>query len=146
MPRFCGARKTLLARPANAHIAKPVLLHLVGTVDVAQVDEAFLRALAAHSTCPHPSGHGLTWRFDPLHRTPSPIGFDAARFSQCLRAIQVPTLVVQGERGFRTPDHEARVALLPRPNTQLVAGAGHMVHWSHAREIAALLNEHFAQV
>jgi pimeloyl-ACP methyl ester carboxylesterase len=106
------------------------------------VDERFLRMLAEKSTTEHESGHGLRWRFDPLHRTSSPIAFDAARFMQSLASIDAPTLVLQGELGLRTQDHELRVAQLRNKQQALVPGAGHMLHWSHCDEVSAIVLAH----
>ena len=106
------------------------------------VDPGFLRQLAAKSTRPHPSGEGLTWLFDPLHRTHSPIPFDRARFGHCLAQIKAPTLVVQGEHGIRSRDYAERIALIPRARDVVVQGAGHMLHWTHCDEVRALALEH----
>jgi pimeloyl-ACP methyl ester carboxylesterase len=105
------------------------------------VEPAFLRALAAHATRPHEAG--LTWRFDPLHHTLSPVAFDPHRFEHMLQSIDAPTLVLMGQRGLRTPDHHERVAQLRRPTWHEVPNAGHMLHWTHAEEVAAHLRDHF---
>lgn len=107
-----------------------------------EVEAPFLRLLAEKSTAPHPSGRGLCFRFDPLHRTSSPIAFSPDRFVHFLDAIDAPTLVIDGERGLRHPQLEARRARIRDVRHALVAGAGHMVHWTHAREVAALVVEH----
>jgi pimeloyl-ACP methyl ester carboxylesterase len=109
-----------------------------------QVEPAFLRLLADKSTAPHPSGEGLCWRFDPLHRTLAPIAFDAARFKACLTEIAVPTLVLQGERGFRSHDDDERIACLLHARRALIAEAGHMLHWSHDEQVAELLLAHLS--
>jgi len=106
------------------------------------VEPSFLRMLAEKSTAPHPGGEGLCWRFDPLHRTSSPLPFDRARFMQCLGNISAPTLVIQGEHGFRGKDHDERSAQLVHVRQATVAGAGHMTHWSQCEAVAALLLEH----
>jgi pimeloyl-ACP methyl ester carboxylesterase len=106
------------------------------------VPEPLLRMLAEKSTCAHPSGTGLTWRFDPLHRTHSPNAFDADRFAQFVKLIEAPTLVVEGERGFARAIHARRAELLRDARTAQVAGAGHMLHWSHCREVAELVCRH----
>jgi len=109
------------------------------------LDAESLRFLAEHSTEPHPRAAGLTWRFDPLHRTPSPVGFEAARFAQFTAAIDRPTLIVQGEHGLRTGDDDARIASYPRATKYVLPGAAHMLHWTHARETAQALLGFFAQ-
>lgn len=107
------------------------------------VDEAFARMrvqnpdlpdelgrfLAERSTRPAPSGDGLVWSFDPLHRTRSPMPFALESYRAFLRRIAVPTLVVGASRGFRVPDEAERVAELPDARTVEIDGAGHMIHW-----------------
>lgn len=108
------------------------------------VDPAFLRLLAEKSTCAHPDGTGLTWRFDPLHRTLSPFVFDPERFLHSLAEIATPTLLVYGERGIRSGEEDTRAARIATHERAVVAGAGHMVQWTHDEEVARLLLAHFA--
>ncbi len=103
------------------------------------LDAASLRFLAEHSTEPHPRAPGLTWRFDPMHRTRSPLGFDAARFLRFAALIDRPTLIVQGETGLRTGDDDARMATFPRGRIQVIPGAAHMLHWTHSEDTARAL-------
>jgi len=105
--------------------------------------EALLHKLAVRSVRTHDDGQGLTWRFDPLHRTRSPIGFDAARFGHFLANITAPTLLVQGERGLRWGDEAERLAALKNRHHAELSGAGHMMHWTHPEPLAALLLAHF---
>lgn len=98
--------------------------------------------LAEKATKPAPGGRGLVWRFDPLHRTTSPTPFDATVFSRFLSRIAVPTSVVSGSRGFRTRDHAARVAALPRAHEAEIADVGHMIHWLRPEELASAILEH----
>lgn len=102
----------------------------------------FLRMLAEKSTCPHPSGHGLTWRFDPLHRTLSPVAFDPERFKHFVRRIDAKTLVIDGERGLRNASQAERRALLRDAHHRVIEGAGHMLHWTHCARVSELLLEH----
>ncbi len=104
-----------------------------------ELDQASVRFLAEKSTEAHPSGQGLSWRFDPLHRTRSPMGFGRERFLQFTQLIDRPTLVLLGERGMRTGDDDLRIASLPRAESAVIAGAGHMMHWTHPRETAERL-------
>jgi len=85
---------------------------------------------------------GLAWRFDPLHRTTSPNPFDAAIFGQFLGRITAPTLVVSGARGFRTADHEARVAALPDAREIVIDDVGHMIHWLAPDALAEAILSH----
>lgn len=87
-------------------------------------------------------GEGLVWRFDPLHRTTSPSAFDAAVFARFLSRIEAPTLVVQGDRGFSTDDHAARVAALPNAREHTIADVGHMIHWRKPDALAEAILAH----
>ena len=109
------------------------------------LDAESLRFLAVNSTEPHPRAPGLTWRFDPLHRTLSPVGFELARFVHFATLITRPTLIIQGETGLRTGDDAARIAAYPRAQARVIAGAGHMLHWTHADETARAVLEFWAQ-
>jgi len=104
--------------------------------------EPFLRMLAEQSSEPHPSGEGLTWRFDPLHRTPSPLAFDPERFKHFIALIEAPTLVLEGEKGMRELVQADRLALLRQPHHHVIAGAGHMLHWTHCERVAELVIAH----
>lgn len=83
--------------------------------------------LAARST--RRVGNGYVWSFDPLHRTRGPYPFDAARFRTYLQAIRAPVLCIEGEKGYRTPDHEERLAALETVRRVTLPGVGHMMHW-----------------
>jgi pimeloyl-ACP methyl ester carboxylesterase len=104
--------------------------------------DAFLRLLAEKSTMPHASGNGLTWRFDPLHRTPSPLAFDPERFKHFIGLIEAPTLALEGELGFHELVQADRIALLKRPHHHVIAGAGHMLHWTHCTQVTERVLEH----
>lgn len=149
--RLAPARmKTWLAgvdqvRAAGPPSALPDLDHAAARLGARHpgVAAELVRFLAAKNTCPHPSGQGLSWRFDPLHRTRSPAGFDRERFLEFTRLIAAPTLLVQGEHGMRHAEQDGRAQSLALARTVSVAGAGHMMHWTHADEVAGLLELHF---
>jgi len=105
------------------------------------LDQESLRFLAQHSTEPHPRAKGLTWRFDPMHRTRSPQGFELSRFLSFAAKISRPTLIVQGESGLRTGDDDARIAGFPQARQVVIPGAAHMLHWTHAAETARAVLE-----
>lgn len=98
--------------------------------------------LAEKGTKPAPDGEGLVWRFDPLHRTTSPAAFSAAAFMELLDRIRAPTLVVTGSRGFRTSDHQARIATLKNAREVVVEDVGHMIHWMAPEPLARLVIAH----
>jgi pimeloyl-ACP methyl ester carboxylesterase len=103
-----------------------------------------LLLLAEKGTCPHPSGEGRAWRFDPLHRTRSPVAFDLGRLRQFTPQLTMPTLALYGSEGLRSGDDDERFALLPNARKVTIEGASHMMHWTHPRETADLLLTHFA--
>lgn len=108
----------------------------------ARVPESLLRLLAVKATRPRSDADGLTWRFDPLHRTPAANAFDETRFMHFIRAIRAPTLVIDGEHGFGRAVHTERAALLADGRRVTIAGAGHMVHWSKCEEVAQAVLKH----
>ena len=99
--------------------------------------------LASKST--KPVDGGLQWTFDPLHKTWSPRPFQAAVFEQLLEAIETPTLVVAGERGFRLQDEQERVAKIKQHRFVEIPDVGHMIHWFEPEMLAAELREFFAE-
>jgi pimeloyl-ACP methyl ester carboxylesterase len=102
------------------------------------LSDSFLLGLAQRATKPHPR-EGLMWRFDPLHRSRSPLGFERERFKAFAQRIEAPTLLIQGERGMRTGDDEARIASYPNARSLQIAQAGHMLQWTHADRVAELM-------
>lgn len=79
---------------------------------------------------------GWQWRFDPLHRTRSPMPFLKDVFLEHLRAVRCPVLYVAGEEGFRPMDEGIRLGAIDRVQQVEIRGAGHMIHWFHAPELA----------
>src|SRR6185369_2871123 len=71
------------------------------------VPEPVLRRLSAELTTSHPSGRGLAWRFDPLHRTTSPGRFDADALRAYARRVRAPVLLLDGG-GFSLDDAAER--------------------------------------
>lgn len=108
-----------------------------------KVPRAFLEELAPQAT--RDSEDGLIWSFDPLHRTRSPVGLDAARFAEFARTIQQPTLLIQAEQGLRWGDETERFTWFPHSQHKLIQDAGHMMHWTHPSQLAELLLEHFTR-
>jgi pimeloyl-ACP methyl ester carboxylesterase len=88
---------------------------------------------------------GLQWTFDPLHKTWSPRPFSADAFGHVLAAIDAPTLVVQGERGFRLADERARVERIRNRERVEIADVGHMIHWFAPHALAEALSGFFAR-
>ncbi|MFI5300946.1 MAG: alpha/beta fold hydrolase, partial [Polyangiales bacterium] len=85
------------------------------------------------------------WRFDPRHRTTSPIAFSLERWRAHVARIAAPTLIVSGgPRGFHPPDEAARVACFSKARVAELAEAGHAMHWTQPHALARLLVDHFA--
>jgi pimeloyl-ACP methyl ester carboxylesterase len=82
----------------------------------------------------------LFWAWDALHRTTSPQPFHAEMYASFLRAIACPTLALSGgTHGWHPPDEEDRLALVKDLWRAELPEAGHMMHWSQPREVAAIL-------
>jgi pimeloyl-ACP methyl ester carboxylesterase len=107
-----------------------------------ELPEALGLFLAEKNTVVTPAGR--MWRFDPLHRTRSPSVFRLDQLRPFLARITAPVLAVAGERGFRLPDESARLALLRESRLVELAGAGHMMHWTHPTELAAAVVDFLA--
>ena len=85
------------------------------------------------------------FRFDPRHRAPSPVAFDAARFEAFLCAMGCPTLVVWGAKSpFRTPEITQRAACLSDVEEAEVAGVGHNLHHEAPEATAAVIRRFIA--
>ena len=108
------------------------------------LDEELGAFLAEKGTVAAPDGQ-RAWAFDPLHRTPSPNVFRADVFTEYLRAITVPTLVVAGEKGYRLGDEEARLGALRDPSFVEIPAVGHMMHWEAPAVLADALADPFAR-
>lgn len=109
-----------------------------------KIPEHMVRFLAEQSTKPHPDGSGLTWRFDPLHRTTSPIPFNRAGFLAVLRRIEVETLVIAASEGFRLSDEADRMACLRNHHFVEIPDATHMLHWDAPADVARALGDFFS--
>jgi pimeloyl-ACP methyl ester carboxylesterase len=96
------------------------------------------RALAERATRDNAQGERV-WKFDPLHRTPSPLPFRLDQAMAFWRSITAPVLVVEGERSpWRAlADREDRLACFGRSERIVIPGAGHMVHHDAPGELAA---------
>jgi len=90
--------------------------------------------------------HTFRWRFDPMHRTTSPMPFDLTRFRVFLQSIRCPTLAVWGERSpMRPPDAAERMALIQDLTQFELPGAAHNLHHERPDELAAVLLGFFAK-
>lgn len=85
---------------------------------------------------------------DPAHKRTNPILYRKAEVLACWQRIEAPTLWVEGDRtdvtkwwGNRYPreDFEARIALVPKLERQVLREAGHMLHHDQPEALAAHL-------
>ena len=98
------------------------------------------RLLAIAASAVEETVDGFRWKFDPLHRTTSPIPFDANRFVHFLSAIRCPSFIIWGERSpMRPVDADERMNLIPGLERQTLAGAAHNLHHERPLELAAML-------
>ena len=90
--------------------------------------EAEARFLAAR--CTRPVEGGVVWRWDPLHRTRSPVAFDLERHMAMLRHIQAPTTLIFGAKDWylSLPDLPDRIAALGNVAARIDLPTGHSPH------------------
>lgn len=82
----------------------------------------------------------VVWRYDPLHRTTSPVPFFAKLFVEFARLVTCPVLFVSGgASGYHVPDEDERLAAFVHVDRATLEGAGHMMHWTQPEALAALL-------
>ncbi len=120
-------------------------------------EDALRRLVAVHprvprevlsTRIPHLASRGgggkLTWRYDPLHRTTSPMPFFAKVYGAFAARVTCPVLYVTGgPLGWRVPDEDARVAIFPSATRVDIPDAGHMMHWSAPDALSRALIEFF---
>lgn len=86
----------------------------------------------------------LTWAYDPLHRTTSPMPFQVEMFEAFLAKITCPALVVGGgPLGYHPEDEADRIRKLADVEVADLPDAGHMMHWTQPRELGELLARFF---
>lgn len=103
--------------------------------------------LAARILCPHPDGQGLTWRWDPWHRTRAAVAFDVRRYRLLLARIQAPATLLFGDQsGYAAmlPDLAERIACIPQVVGQHSLPTGHSPHLDDPDLLATHLAHAFA--
>lgn len=107
-----------------------------------EVDLAVLAGLVEHLARPagdDPEGPWL-WRFDPLHRTTSPITWAPDVFAHFAGRTRCPVLAVGGgPTGYHPDDEDERLAGFASLHRLELEGAGHMMHWTKPAELSRLL-------
>jgi pimeloyl-ACP methyl ester carboxylesterase len=123
-PRPVGTREEALRRLAGNHPGVP---HAIL--------EAHLHELTVEL-----GGGQVGWKSDPLHKPVSPMPFFASGYVAFAKRVACPVLYVSGgETGFAPTDAERRLASFASLERVDLAGAGHMMHWTRAEEVAARL-------
>jgi pimeloyl-ACP methyl ester carboxylesterase len=115
-------------------------------------EDALRRLVAAHpriarevlaSRLPHLASRengGYAWRYDPLHRTTSPMPFFAKVYNAFAARVACPVLYVTGgPLGWRVPDEDARVAAFANVRRVDLPNAGHMMHWTEPEALSRTL-------
>lgn len=98
------------------------------------VGEALARALDALAV---ESDAGFRWRFDPIHRTRSPMPFFAEQLRAFARRVKCPVLHVSGgPLGYHPPDEAERLEAFADVESFELPDAGHMMHWTQPDELA----------
>jgi pimeloyl-ACP methyl ester carboxylesterase len=106
-----------------------------------------LRELASHATRPAAEGAetGLQWKYDPLHRTRSPMPFDERVFAAFIRRITCPVLLVDSsERINSGTSNPARQALYATASKRVLPNAGHMMQLDQPEALAEMVAEFLA--
>lgn len=86
----------------------------------------------------------LSWRFDPLHRTTSPVPFFAPVLAAFARRVTAPVLFVSGgPEGYHPADEETRLAAFAELERVELPAAGHMLHWTAPDELTGALATFF---
>lgn len=81
---------------------------------------------------------GLFWRVDPLHRTTAPVPFLVATWKAFAARVRCPVLLIGGgSTGYHPLDEAERAAAFAQVRQVEIEGAGHMLHWTRPREVAA---------
>ena len=101
--------------------------------------------LASTFTEPASAGDGLVWRFDPLHRTPSPRPFYLPEARRFWGAIAAPVLSLWGDVSqFPVDAAQDRHASLSSVRVAKVAGASHNIHHERWDLVAAAARQWFS--
>jgi pimeloyl-ACP methyl ester carboxylesterase len=87
----------------------------------------------------------IVWRYDPVHRTTSPMPFFARVHAAFAARVECPVLhVTGGPLGWRVPDEDARLSAFTNVKRADIDGAGHMMHWTAPEALTKLLVDFLA--
>ncbi|HEU4340377.1 MAG TPA: alpha/beta hydrolase [Candidatus Binatia bacterium] len=109
-----------------------------------RLSRALALDLAERGMKPTPNGTWV-WKFDPLHRTPSPQPFYSGQAMEFLRRIECPVLVIEGKLSHHTarPDKQLRLNAIAHHALIQIENAGHMVHHDNPEGLATALARFF---
>ena len=84
---------------------------------------------------------GYRWRYDPLHRSVSPVPFTSATYYAFAAEVQCPVLAISGSKSLmvahKMRELSRREAAFRSPLcNRTIEGAGHMMHLSHPSVVA----------
>ena len=102
------------------------------------------RHMAEHGT--RVANGGRQWKFDPLHKTTSPVPFSRARAAAFWRRVTCPVLYLEGGESplrLEPTDREERLAIL-RARRATIAGAGHHPHLEQPQAFTGVVLEFLA--
>ena len=95
------------------------------------------RALALAETLTEPVEGGVSWRYDPLHRTPAAKPYLQGEAEAFWRAIEAPVLSVHGtETGWRVRGLSERHTHFRNITTAVLPEAGHNLHHDRPDAVA----------
>lgn len=82
----------------------------------------------------------VSWAFDALHRTVSPVPFFAAVYKEFAKETKCPVLFVSGgPQGYHPNDEDERIASFPNATRAELPTAGHMMHWTQPTDLGRIL-------
>jgi pimeloyl-ACP methyl ester carboxylesterase len=86
----------------------------------------------------------VSWKADPLHKSVSPIPFFARGYIAFARRVRCPVLYFGGGKdGLQPADTDDRLGAFASLERFEIEGAGHMMHWTRADEVAVRLLRFF---
>ncbi|MBF2020969.1 MAG: alpha/beta fold hydrolase, partial [Hydrococcus sp. C42_A2020_068] len=106
------------------------------------LSESLAMQLAERITEPHQDG--VRWRWDPLLRTRTGIGFngiDRAKYLGLLRQLKAPITLVYGDRSdFNRPEDLAEQQKAMPSATRIIVSGGHNLHLEAAIALAKIID------
>jgi pimeloyl-ACP methyl ester carboxylesterase len=112
-----------------------------------RVDRQVLREYARCATRPSPDAPvgSLRWKYDPLHRTRSPLPFDERMFAAFIRRIECPVLLVDSaDRVNAGLTNYPRQALYTTAVQRVLVDSGHMMQLDQPQALAEMVMEFLA--